>query len=92
MRLPRALDADLHVVAERGQEIHQAFHREISRPIAHEQRHVRLLDAENLTGLRLRQMACLDDAVDLQRQAGFEQFLFGMGRPKSAKTFPLLFT
>ena len=55
---------------------HQTFHREITGPITHQQRNVRLLDSEDLACLRLRKMTALDDAVDLRRQPGLEKLLF----------------
>ena len=64
--LARPVDADLRVVPERRQEIHQSLYREVPRPVAHQQRHMGLLDAQNLTSLHLRQVARLDVAVDLQ--------------------------
>ena len=66
MWLARPVDADLHVVPERRQEIHQSLYRDVPRPVAHQPRHMRLLDAQNLTRLHLRQVARLDVAVDLQ--------------------------
>jgi len=46
-------------MTERGQEVHQSFHRENSGSVLQLERHVRLLDAEELASLRLREMARL---------------------------------
>ncbi len=44
-----------------------------------------LFDAENLAGLRLCQSALLYDAVDLQREMGFELFAFRIGDTEVSK-------
>jgi len=44
----------------------QPADREVACAIAHQRGDVRLLDPEQLSGLRLRQAALLDDLVDLQ--------------------------
>src|SRR5262249_26752131 len=75
-RLPRRLHCDLHVLPERSQELDQPPDGEIASTVAHQRRHVRLLDAESLAGLHLGQAARLDDPVDLQRQTSLEQLLF----------------
>ena len=41
-----------------------------------------LFDAENLAGLRLCESPFLYDAVDLQREMGFELFAFRIGKPQ----------
>jgi hypothetical protein len=46
---------------------------------------VRLRDAENFPGFPLRKVALLDDAVYLQRQLGFQKFLFGVGQAEVGK-------
>ena len=65
---PRWSNADLHVVTESSQEVHQPFHGEVPGPIAHQQRHLRLPDAKDFTSLRLCDTTRLDDAVELLRQ------------------------
>jgi hypothetical protein len=56
----------LHVVPERRQEIHQSVYREVPGPVVPQRRHMRLIDAQNLTSLHRRQVARLDVAVGLQ--------------------------
>src|SRR5262249_44702143 len=68
--------------AERDKKIDQPFHRKVSGTVPYEQRHMWLLDPEDLARLRLRQTARLDDAVDLQRQASLEEILFRMREPQ----------
>ncbi|MGA7287917.1 MAG: hypothetical protein WBX02_07470, partial [Terriglobales bacterium] len=53
---------------------------------------MRLLDAEDFAGGGLRQVAPLDEAVNLEGELCLQQFLLGTGRPRSAKTLPLLFS
>ncbi len=69
---------NLHVLPQGGKKIHKALDGEITRAIAHQQRDVRLLDAENFPGLGLRQVASLDEAVNLEREPCLEELLFGM--------------
>lgn len=42
-------------------------------------------DSGELARFGLRDAAALDEPVDLQRELGLEQFLFGAGQPRSAK-------
>lgn len=88
-RLPGRLDSDLHVLSERRQEFHQPPNREIAGAVAHQRGHVRLLDAQNLAGMRLGEAARLDDLVDLQRQLALSNSCSGFGRSRSAKKLPL---
>jgi hypothetical protein len=44
---------DLHVLPERGEEVHEAFDGKGAGAVAHQCRNVRLLDAENLSGFPL---------------------------------------
>src|ERR1044071_1104170 len=54
---------------------HQPADREVAGAVAHQRRAMRLLDAEHLTRLALRQPARLDDLVDVQCEPRLEQFL-----------------
>lgn len=72
VRLARGLYDDLHVLAKRGEEFHEAFDGEGAGAVAHQCRNVRLLDAENLSRFRLLEAASLDEAVDLQREPGLQ--------------------
>jgi hypothetical protein len=78
----------LDVLAKLGQELHQALDREQPRPVAHQTRDVRLLDAEDLAGHGLREAARLDDPVDLQRQARPEQLLLRVGQGEVGEYVP----
>jgi hypothetical protein len=90
-RLSRRLDRDLHVLSERGQEFHQPSDREIAGAVAHQQGDVRLLDAEDGAGLRLRQPARFDDFIDLQRQPCLEQFLLRIRQAEIGKDIAAAF-
>ena len=46
---------------------------------------MRLLDAEQVSGLRLRQPALPDDPVDLQRELRLEELLLGIGQAEVGK-------
>ena len=61
--LARRSDRDFHILTERRQEFHETPHGEAPGTIAHEQRDVRLLDAQHPAGFGLRHSALLDDAV-----------------------------
>jgi hypothetical protein len=60
----------LHVLPKRCEEVHEAFDGKGVSAVAHQHRDVRLMDAENLSGLRLLEAASLDEAVDLQGELG----------------------
>ena len=70
--LARGFYDDFHVLAERGEEVHEAFDGEGAGAVAHQRRDVRLLDAENLSGFGLLEAALLDQAVDLQGEPGLQ--------------------
>ena len=70
--LARGSYDDFHVLAERGEEVHEALDGKGARAVAHQRRDVRLLDAENFSGFRLLQAALLDQAVDLQGEPGLQ--------------------
>ena len=73
-------DGDFDIVAQRRKEVHQALDGKCSGLAAHEAGDVRLLDAENFPGLRLRELAFLRGAIDLQHEPGLEQFLLWIGQ------------
>ena len=58
-------------MAEGGKKIHQALDGETAGGVAHQRGDVRLLDAEDFAGLGLRQVALLDEAVNLERELCF---------------------
>ena len=70
MLLPRGPDDNLHILSERGEEVHEALDGKGSGAVAHQCGNVRLLDAENLSRFRLLEAALLDEAVDLQSEFG----------------------
>ena len=59
---------NLYVLAHGGKKIHKALDGETARAVAHQQRDVWLLDAEDFPGLGLRQVALLDEAINLERE------------------------
>jgi len=82
---------DLHVLAERGEEVHEAFDGKGGGAVAHQCGNVRLLDAENLSRVRLLEAASLDEAVDLQGEFGLQQFLLRMGQAKVGENIAAAF-
>jgi hypothetical protein len=50
---------NLDVLAERGEELHELLDRNTPRSVPHQRRDVRLLDAEDFTGLHLGEAASL---------------------------------
>src|SRR3989304_2406505 len=78
MRPARRSDADLYVVAEGGEKFHETLGRKGTGSSTHQVGDVRLRNAEDLAGLGLCQLACLENPVNLKRQAGLEQLLFGI--------------
>lgn len=78
-------DSDLYIMAKCRQEFHQAAGRETAGTVAHEQGHVGLLNAQNLSSLRLRKFAFTDNTVNLKCQAGLHYFLLGIWEAKVSK-------
>src|SRR5262245_57044543 len=52
---------------------------------------MRLLDAEDSAGLRLREPACFDDFVDLQREPRLKQFLLRVRQAEIGKDIAAAF-
>lgn len=73
----RRLHFDFNVLAESGKKIEQAAYGKVSGAVAEQSRNMGLGDADDFTNFFLRQVAGFDDAIDLQRQTGFHQFLLG---------------
>lgn len=73
-------DGDLDVLAEGGEEFHEAADAEVAGAVAHEEGDLGLLDAKNCGDFDLGQAAVFEDGIDLQGELGFEQFLFGIGK------------
>lgn len=71
----RLRDADLDIVSESREKLHQAIVGKRASTTAHEIRDVRLRNPENLSGLRLRQLPCFDGAENLQGQIRLQQLL-----------------
>ena len=92
MLLARRAHGDLDVLPEMGQELHQALNRKHARPVAHQSRDVRLLDAKDFPSPALGEAAVFDDPVYLQREARLQQFLLGMRQVEVGKDIaaPLL--
>jgi hypothetical protein len=69
MLLTGGADGDFDVLAESREELHEASNREVSRAVAHQQRDLRLLNAEDFGDLDLGHAAVLEDRIDLRRRA-----------------------
>jgi len=82
MVLAAGADGDLNVLAERREELHEASNREVSRAVAHQQRNLRLLHAEDFGDLHLGHAGVLEDGIDLQGELRLEQFLLRIGKAK----------
>ena len=83
---------ELHVLAEGGEEVHEALDGKGTGAVAHQGRNVRLLNAEDLASFGLLEAATFNEVVNPKGKLGLQEFLFWWGRPRSAKTFPLLFS
>jgi hypothetical protein len=76
---PGGADGDFDVLAEGGEEFHEAADAEVAGAVAHKQGDLGLLNAENFGEFDLGQAAVLEDGIDLQGELGFEQLLLGIG-------------
>jgi hypothetical protein len=76
----RLCDADLDIVSESREELHQALGGKRAGPTAHEIRDVRLRNTEDLPGLCLGQLPRADGADNLQRQIRLQQLLVRVGQ------------
>jgi hypothetical protein len=82
MVLAAGADGDFNVVAQSREELDEASNREVSRAVAHQQRDLRLLHAEDFGDFDLCHAAVLEDGIDLQGEVGLEEFLLGIGKAK----------
>ena len=57
---------NLNILPQGGKKIHKALDGETTRAVSHQQRDVRLLDAEDFASLGLRQIAPHDEALNLE--------------------------
>jgi len=64
-------DHDFHVLIERGQELHQAFDREVIEAIVLQGRNFGLRNAQQRRDFPLFQLAAFQQFIDGQRQARF---------------------
>ena len=74
------LHDDLHIMAQGDEEPHQAFYRIAAELACQHCRYLGLIDANELSGGRLRQMPLPDGPVDLNDQAGLDQVFAGVGQ------------
>src|SRR5256885_8805542 len=72
---PSRRDADLHVPAEAGEEVHEALEREPVEAVADQVGDVRLAHAEQLRRALLRETSLLEDAVHLHGELHLEAAL-----------------
>jgi hypothetical protein len=91
MLLTRGPYDDLHVLAERREEVHEAFDGKGAGTVAHQCGNVGLLDAENLSRFRLLEAAALDEAVDLQGKFRFQQLPLRMRQAKVGENISAAF-
>jgi hypothetical protein len=84
-------DDNPDVLAKSGEKVHEALDGKGTGTIAHQGRDVRLLDAENFSSFGLLEAAFFDKAVNLQREPGFQEFLFGMGQTEVGKNIATAF-
>jgi hypothetical protein len=82
MLLARCPHGDFNVLPEGGKKLHQAFDGVGTRLAAHQAGDVRLLDAENCSGLGLREPTLLDEPIDLQREPGLDLLALRVGEPE----------
>jgi hypothetical protein len=82
------MHSNFYVLPKRGKEVHQTLDREYAGTIAHQGGHVGLLDAEDLSSLRLGKAARLDEAVNLQGQPRFQEFPLGIGKAEVGEYIP----
>lgn len=75
-------DGNLHVLTQGGEKIHEALDGEGAGPIAHQGGNPGLLDSEYLPSLCLSEATLFNEPVNLEREACFQEFLFGMGKPE----------
>ena len=85
MPLASRLHGDFDVLAKSGEKIHEAFDGEGASAIAHQGRDVRLFDAEDLASFGLLEAALFDEAVNLESELGFQEFLLRMGETEVGK-------
>ena len=64
-------DRDFHVLIERGQELHQAFDREVIEAIVFQGRHFGLRNTQQRRDFPLFQLAAFQQFIDGQRQTRF---------------------
>src|SRR5439155_26675135 len=84
-------DGDLHVLPQGGEKVQEALDGEGARAVAHQGGDVRLLDAEELSRFSLGQAARFDEAVNVQRQPGFQEFLCWLGQAEVGEDVPAAF-
>ena len=85
MLLPSGPDGDFNIPAQSSEEFQKASNREVARAVPHQQRDLRLLDAEDFGDLDLCHAAVLQDAINLQSELRLEQFLLGIGEAEIGK-------
>jgi hypothetical protein len=79
---------DLHVVTQRIQEAREPFDGEPAQASAHERTDLRLIDAEDIGRLGLREPALLDDPADLEREIRLGQEFIGVLQPQVGEDVP----
>jgi len=95
--LARGPDGDLYILPKGSEKVHEALDGKGTRAVAHQGRDVRLLDAQDLSGFGLceaasfPEAAALHQAVNLQRELGFQKLLFWMGKAQVSKNISTAF-
>ncbi len=68
-------DRDLHILAERGQETHQALAGKVGAPAVEQRRHLWLIDAHERRCRNLGETLALDHLTDVARELRLGQLL-----------------
>src|SRR3981189_3992576 len=83
--LASGFHGDLDVLAEGGEKVHETFDGKGTGAVAHQDGNMRLLDAEDLASFCLLEATLSNEAINLERKLGLQEFLLGMGEPEVAK-------
>ena len=89
--LASGLHGDAHVLAEGGEKVHKTFDGKGAGAVAHQDGNMRLLDAEDLASFCLLEATFFDEAINLQRELGLQEFLLGMGETEVGKNISTAF-
>jgi len=89
--LASGLHGDVHVLAEGGEEVHEALDGKGTGAVAHQGRNVRLLNAEDLASFGLLEAATFNEVVNPKGKLGLQEFLFWMEETEVGKNISTAF-